>query len=107
MGDASLAGTVPVSSRPSAAPSTRPPVSVREMGPGEVFGELALITSQPRSADVVALTDVDLMVLERDAFYRQVSQNPEVAINLLSVIGNRLTSVTERLSEVADEHDVS
>jgi CRP-like cAMP-binding protein len=77
------------------------PISVREMGPGEVFGELALITAQPRSADVVALTDVDLMVLEREAFYRQVSQNPEVALNLLSVIGNRLMSVTDRLGEVS------
>ena len=50
----------------------------------------------------LALTDVDLMVLEREAFYRQVSQNPDVALNLLSVIGNRLMSMTERLSEVTD-----
>jgi CRP-like cAMP-binding protein/N-acyl-L-homoserine lactone synthetase len=84
------------------APSSRAPVSVREMGPGEVFGELALITAQPRSADIVALTDVDLMVLEREAFHRQVSENPEVAISLLSVIGTRLTSVTDRLGEGMD-----
>ena len=75
------------------------------MGPGEVFGELALITSHPRSADVIALTDVDLMVLEREAFYRQVSQNPDVALNLLSVIGNRLMSVTDRLSEATEPDD--
>ena len=101
----SRASGVP-SSRVSGPPSSRPgaPVSVREMGPGEVFGELSLITAQPRSADVVALTDVDLMVLERDAFYRQVSQNPEVALNLLSVIGNRLMSVTDRLSEVTETY---
>lgn len=94
----------PPSGRVSGPPSgwSAGPVSVREMGPGEVFGELALITAQPRSADVVALTDVDLMVLERDAFYKQVAQNPEVALNLLSVIGNRLMSVTERLAEVRE-----
>ena len=85
----------PPSSRAGAVP-------VRELGPGDVFGELALITSNPRSADVVALTDVDLMVLEREAFHRQISQNPEVALNLLSVIGNRLMSVTDRLSELRE-----
>jgi N-acyl-L-homoserine lactone synthetase len=76
-------------------------IAVREMGPGEVFGELALITSRPRSADVTALTDVDLMVLERAAFYRQIAENPEVALNLLGMLGNRLMSLTDRLGGAA------
>jgi CRP-like cAMP-binding protein/N-acyl-L-homoserine lactone synthetase len=98
------ASGVPSSKRTSVPPSarTQSPLSVRYMSAGEVFGELALITSQPRSADVVAVTDVDLMVIERDAFLRQVSQNPEVALNMLAVIGERLVSVTDRLVEVAD-----
>ena len=93
----------PISTRSgplSVGPHSAGPVSVREMGPGEVFGELSLITDQPRSADVIALTDVDLMVLERDVFHRQVAENPQVALNLLSMIGHRLMSVTDRLSEV-------
>ena len=74
------------------------------MGPGEVFGELALITSNPRSANVVALTDVDLMVLEREAFHQQVAENPQVALNLLAVLGKRLTTVTDRLQETTIDY---
>ncbi len=74
------------------------------MGPGEVFGELSLITSNPRSANVVALTDVDLMVLEREAFHKQVAENPQVALNLLAVLGKRLTTVTDRLQETTIDY---
>jgi CRP-like cAMP-binding protein/N-acyl-L-homoserine lactone synthetase len=95
----------PASTR--SGPHSGGPVSVREMGPGEVFGELSLITAQPRSADVIALTDVDLMVLERDVFHKQVAENPQVALNLLSMIGHRLMSVTDRLSEQAAGPDSS
>lgn len=86
--------------------SRRPPspVAVREMGPGEVFGELSLITAAPRSANVVALTDVDLMVLEREAFHKQVAENPQVALNLLAVLGKRLTTVTDRLQETTIDY---
>ena len=80
------------------------PIAVREMGPGEVFGELSLITANPRSANVVALTDVDLMVLERDAFHQQVAENPQVALNLLAVLGKRLTTVTDRLQDIPDDY---
>lgn len=116
-----LEGSGPMSSRGAGAPSggsqsslgsddgprsRRPPapVAVREMGPGEVFGELSLITSNPRSANVVALTDVDLMVLEREAFHKQVAENPQVALNLLAVLGRRLTTVTDRLQETTIDY---
>lgn len=117
---AGLAGSAPMSNRGAGLPtsvsqssvsddgprSRRPvaPVAVREMGPGEVFGELSLITSAPRSANVVALTDVDLMVLEREAFHQQVAENPQVALNLLAVLGKRLTTVTDRLQETTIDY---
>jgi CRP/FNR family cyclic AMP-dependent transcriptional regulator len=91
----------PPSVRPRRSPS---PIPVREMGPGEVFGELSLITSNPRSANVVALTDVDLMVLEREAFHKQVTENPQVALNLLAMLGKRLMTVTDRLQETTNDY---
>jgi CRP-like cAMP-binding protein len=80
------------------------PIPVREMGPGEVFGELSLITANPRSANVIALTDVDLMVLEREAFHKQITENPAVALNLLAMLGQRLTTVTDRLSDSTNDY---
>ena len=91
----------PQSVRTRRSPS---PIPVREMGPGEVFGELSLITAKPRSANVVALTDVDLMVLSREAFHAQITENPQVALNLLAVLGQRLMTVTDRLQETTNDY---
>jgi CRP-like cAMP-binding protein len=91
----------PPSARMRRTPS---PIPVREMGPGEVFGELSLITSRPRSANVVALTDVDLMVLEREAFHAQITENPQVALNLLAMLGQRLMTVTDRLQDTTNDY---
>lgn len=72
---------------------------VAELGPGEIFGELALLTARPRSANIVALTEVDLIVLEREAFQAQLTKRPEVALNLLKILGNRLASTVERFTK--------
>ena len=41
-------------------------IPLRTMGPGDVFGETAVISDKPRSASVKALTDVVLLVVTRD-----------------------------------------
>jgi CRP-like cAMP-binding protein len=76
-------------------------VELARLGRGETFGELALLTSRPRSADVVALTDVDLMVLDRPVFQAQLQSDPEVAVRLLEILGTRLAERGEQLVAVA------
>ncbi|MEO1231695.1 MAG: cyclic nucleotide-binding domain-containing protein [Myxococcota bacterium] len=62
---------------------------VQGFAPGQVFGELALLTDLPRSTTVVATEPTDLMVISRDNFERQVSTNPDLALSMMSSIGER------------------
>lgn len=48
------------------------------LGDGEFFGEVALLTAQPRNADVIALTYCELLVLKREDLDRVVSRRPEL-----------------------------
>jgi hypothetical protein len=67
-----------------------------ELGPGDMFGELALLTSGPRSADVVAKSDLDLMVLERQTFLRELRKWPETAERMLELVANRMVALLEQ-----------
>jgi N-acyl-L-homoserine lactone synthetase len=64
-------------------------VIVQELGPGELFGEIALLTMGRRTADVIAQSDVTLMVLEQRVFEDQVARNPAGALRLLRLVGSR------------------
>jgi predicted GNAT family N-acyltransferase len=65
-------------------------VTDHELVPGDLFGELALLTDSHRSADVVATTDCDLMTLPRAAFEREIVANPAHVLGLLRSLGFRL-----------------
>lgn len=68
--------------------------------PGEIFGEIALLDGRPRTADAVAATDCELMVIERRDFIPFVQQNPEVALKLIEVLCMRLRRTTEQVEDV-------
>ncbi len=67
-----------------------------EIGPGELFGELALLTDRPRTADVVAATDLDLMVLHRDAFRAQLRADPRASERMLELLAERAATALSR-----------
>ena len=61
------------------------------LGPGEYFGEIALLTDQPRTATVRALEPTTCQVLTAWNFRAEVRQSPELASQLLKVVAERLT----------------
>jgi len=60
------------------------------LGPGDVFGELALIDGEPRSADAVVAEDSEFLVVSREEFLTFVMDQPQVAMSLLVVLSQRL-----------------
>ena len=70
---------------------------------GALFGEIALFTDRPRSASVVALTEVSVMVMSRRVFQQHLEQHPAVARRLFSVIANRLLSLEAKVMRRPDD----
>jgi CRP-like cAMP-binding protein len=68
---------------------------VRTLGPGEHFGEVALIDSGPRSATVIASTDLRCRGMSAWEFRPFVEENPEVAWALLETLVGRLRDAEE------------
>ena len=62
---------------------------VKELGPGEFFGEMALASDDKRTANVIARESTVCFVIFRDDFKRFVSQNRSFAEKLYSVIRER------------------
>lgn len=67
------------------------------LGPGEHFGELALIDNRPRSAHVVAMDDATLLVLRREDFRKRVEASPKVAWALLVELSRRLRAADGKI----------
>jgi CRP/FNR family transcriptional regulator, cyclic AMP receptor protein len=67
---------------------------------GEIFGEIALLDGQPRTADAVAHTNCDLLVIERRDFLAFVHAAPQVAMKLVELLCSRLRVATAHLEEV-------
>jgi CRP-like cAMP-binding protein len=70
------------------------------MGPGEVFGEVALLSESPRSATVRAIERCELLVLDRRDFLAFLKRNPDVAVRMLTVLVERVARVSELVEDV-------
>ncbi len=72
---------------------------IGKISEGDIFGELALLTDEPRSADIVAVTNAQLMVLSKSAFLTRYLNQPEQALNLMRLLGKRTQSLIHQLEK--------
>ena len=73
-------------------------ISVAVLGSNEIFGEMAVLLDQPRTTAIAAKTDLKVLLLDRQAFFNMLSEFPDVAIELIKVIGARLEATTRDLA---------
>jgi len=65
-------------------------IVLQEIDAGGFFGELSMLTSEPRSAQVRALDEVTVLALERQEFFEFLNKKPGAAIDVLIELGGRL-----------------
>jgi CRP-like cAMP-binding protein len=70
---------------------------IEVIGPGEPFGEMALIDQAPRTASAVAITPCKLAVLSERRFLFMVAQTPHFALQIMKVMADRLRRMNTRL----------
>jgi len=84
-------------------------VILAELAQGDFFGEMAIIDGRQRSADAKVIEDARLAILSREAFLSFVRNNPDVALEMLSALTDRLRRTDEllrsRVSRNANEEE--
>jgi uncharacterized membrane protein len=76
-------------------------VTLTELESGDFFGEMVLLDGKPRSADARVEEDARLAVLSREHFLSFVRSNPNVALEMLTALANRLRHTDELLRHTA------
>lgn len=76
-------------------------VTLTELGRGDFFGEMTLLDGKPRSADAIVKEDARLAVLSRKHFLSFVGTHPNVALEMLTALTNRLRQTDELLRHSA------
>jgi CRP/FNR family transcriptional regulator len=73
-------------------------IALATLGPGDLFGELAMLDGQARSASVETLSDSELLALPASDFRRLLAEHPDISVKLVGALTRRLRETNERVS---------
>jgi len=79
--------------------------TIKEMGLGEFFGEMALVDYKPRSASAETLEVTTLLVITKENFHTMVLNNPNVALLLIQVLSERLRALTAEVERLQGQRN--
>ena len=79
-------------------------VLVEDVGPGGFFGELSMLTDEPRAATVKATDDTTTLVLERQEFFNFLMTHPHAGIDVLTVLSHRLNRTSALLRNTVSKN---
>jgi CRP-like cAMP-binding protein len=91
-----LAGTVKV----SVASADGKDIVLNLFHEGEVFGEIALLDGRPRTADATAMSECELVVIERRDFVPFLSDHPDVMLKFIEILCSRLRRTSEQVQDI-------
>ena len=71
--------------------------------PGEMFGEVAVFEGKPYPASAQAVADTKVLVIKKEDFLSFLATRPQVALEIINVLGGRLRDAQSRLKDLAGE----
>jgi CRP-like cAMP-binding protein len=74
------------------------------MHPGDCFGEIALLDGAERSADAIAMSDCELLVLDRRDFMPILKNNADICLILLRILCQRVRQTSEQVEDMLFRH---
>lgn len=74
------------------------------MHPGEIFGEIALLDGGARSADAIAMTDCEILILLRRDFMPILKKRADICLILMEILCQRLRQTSEQVEDVLFRH---
>jgi len=81
--------------------AVRTPVGTgAELHPGEFFGEMSLLDGEPRSATIVATTDLRLLVVDRSDFWRLLDETPDLISRMLTILSRRVRHLEQTVHAI-------
>ena len=86
-----------------ALPNSQTEAFLGDLGPGEIFGEMGILTDRPRSARVVAVERTRCLVLRQRNFLQALRDSPDMALVLLRLLAGRLYDADRRLARYAPD----
>lgn len=76
-------------------------IIVNTIGPGNTFGELAMLSDEPRSANILAVDNCEVMIFQKDDVYRFIEQASEFCKNIIQMLARKVNALTEDVSSLA------
>lgn len=75
------------------------PLRVAELKKNDFVGEIAILCDVPRTATIAALTDLTTLRISKELFFRLVTEFPQMAVEIMRVLAQRLERTTADLRE--------
>jgi len=76
-------------------------IILADLPAGELFGEIAMLDAKARSANATALTNCELLVLERRDVLRSLERNPAACLKMMEILCARIRRSDERMADIA------
>jgi len=76
-----------------------------QLGPGDFFGEMAIVEKQARAATVRAVGEARVLTVDKRTFLRRVQEDPTLALNILRTLCHRIRALDGEVAELREQRN--